>query len=222
MKKLLVVLLLCGWAAVGVAVAANTSGGCTWEISGTTLTISKSSGGDGAMPNYTNSASSIPWYSSCSSLTAVVISEGVTSIGDCAFYSCSNLTSVTFSEPSLVTSIGDFAFHSCSKLTSVIIPSLVTSISSSVFYGCIRLTSISVDGSNTSYSSSNGVLFNKDKTILIAYPPGKTNTFYAIPNSVTSIDYNGFSNCDNLTSVVIPNSVTSIGDGAFSSCFVRW
>jgi hypothetical protein len=80
------------------------------------------------------------------------------------------------------------------------------------------LTTINVNGGNTAYSSINGVLFNKNQTILICYPAGKTGS-YTIPNSVITIANNAFYNCYNLTAVTIPNSVTSIGNYAFSYCY---
>ena len=62
----------------------------------------------------------------------------------------------------------------------------------------------------------NHVLFNKNKTTLIAYRAKETN--YTIPNSVTTIGEHAFSGCDSLTSINIPNSVTTIGKFAFSDC----
>jgi hypothetical protein len=79
------------------------------------------------------------------------------------------------------------------------------------------LTTISVDESNQNYSSSDGVLFNKDKTTLMQFPGGKTGS-YTIPNSVTTIGERAFSGCSGLTSVTIPESVITIGDGAFYNC----
>ena len=137
----------------------------------------------------------------------------VTSIGYCAF---TGLTSVEISDS--VTSIGRYAFWNCTHLTSVEIPNSVTSIGDHAFRNCSSLTDINVDSNNADYSSMDGVLFNKDKTELICYPIGKTNTSYTIPNSVTSIGDCAFRNCTSLTSVTIPDSVTSIGYFAFEGC----
>ncbi len=151
----------------------------------------------------------------CGSLTSITIPEGVTSIGDYVFIHCHSLTSITI--PEGVTSIGDGAFESCG-LTSITIPEGVTSIGNDAFYNCGSLTSINVGDDNEQYSDIEGILFNKDKTIILGYPGGVENSTYVIPKSVTSIGNGAFSSCSKLTSVTIPEGVTSIGDRAFSSC----
>ena len=152
----------------------------------------------------------------CTSLTSVTIGNSVTSIGDLAFYNCTSLTNITI--PNSVTSIGDSAFENCTSLTSVTIPDSVTSIGSGAFENCTSLKSIEVSENNKNYASIDGVLFNKDKSELVTYPAGKTDSEYVIPNSVTSIGDSAFENCTSLTSVTIPGSVTSIDYSAFENC----
>ncbi len=208
----------------------------TWDLTDGVLTIS----GTGAMDNYDLWYSSYPsWHNYRLSITSVVITDGVTTIGEQAFRDYSNLTSVNI--PNSVISIGNSAFINCSGLTSVIIPNSITSIGKEAFSHCIALTSVTIPYSvttignyafgscsaltsidvasnNPNYCSVDGVLFNKDKTTLIQYPIGNTRTEYVIPNSVTTIGDNAFVGCSSLTSVTIPNSVITIGVAAFYEC----
>ena len=140
----------------------------------------------------------------------------VTSIEDRAFYGCSGLTSITI--PDTVTSIGSDAFWDCSSLTGITIPDTVTSIGYYTFWNCSSLTSITVSDNNKYYKSIDGVLFDKNVQVIIAYPCGKSLNYYAIPDSVTSIGGYAFRGCSSLTDITIPGSVTSIGYGAFYGC----
>ena len=192
---------------IGSPIAADV----TATLSGSTLTIS----GTGAIQDYPFS-NGVPWFAQRNAITSIDIGEGVTSIGNYVFNKCSSLTSVTI--PASVTSIGDYAFGSCENLISITIPLLVTHIGDGIFYNCRALTSITVDAANLAYSSYDDILFNKDMTTLVSYPAGKQGSYYVIPSSVTTIGYDAFTCCENLTSVTIPTSVTSIGELAFSEC----
>jgi hypothetical protein len=144
-----------------------------------------------------------------------VIGNSVTSIGDTAFAGCSGLTSVAI--PDSVTTIGFTAFLGCTGLKNVAIPDSVTAIGAAAFKVCTSLTAIDVDPANPAFSSSEGVLFNKSRTALLAFPEGKAGA-YAVPDSVTAIGDYTFQGCTRLTSITIGSGVTSIGIRAFSDC----
>ncbi len=172
-------------------------------------------------------------FSGCTSLTNITITDGVTSIGNSAFSGCKSLTSITI--PDSVTSIGNDAFGGCKSLTSITIPDSVTSFGNSAFSGCTSLTSITIPESVTSigigvfrncsslksffgkYASPDG-LFLIDSGSIIAVASGAINGAVTIPDGITSIDNDAFSDCTSLTSITIPDSVTSIGNSAFSNC----
>lgn len=148
-------------------------------------------------------------------LTSVVVPEGVTSIAYGAFSGCSNLTSVTL--PSALINIGGAAFHNCTSLQSLQIPPSVSSIGPDVFLGCTSLREITVDLLNPVYSSEEGVLFDKDRAVILTYPEAKTGT-YTIPTGVRAISNGAFSFCVRLNGVSIPSTVSSIAEGAFLGC----
>ena len=139
----------------------------------------------------------------CSDLTSVTIPNSVTSIGYQAFYGCRGLTSITI--PNSVYNIGDRTFIGCTSLTSLTIPNSVTSIGSGTFMGCTHLTSVVIPNSVISIGTA-------------AFSRCYRLTNVTIPNSVTSIGSSAFISCSGLTSVAIPNSVTSIGESAFYGC----
>ena len=169
----------------------------------------------------------------CKSLTNINIPNSVTTIGDSAFAFCDSLTNINI--PNSVTTIGNWGFGRCDSLTSINIPNSVTTIGNWGFGACKSLTSITIPNSvvtiiGNPFNSWHGnlyneskafiyedhVLFNKNKTTLIAYRAKETN--YTIPNSVTTIGEEAFWGCKFLVNINIPNSVTTIGRGAFKYC----
>ncbi len=139
----------------------------------------------------------------CSSLTSIIIPDGVTSIGGSAFYGCSSLADITI--PEGVTAIGNSAFNNCCNLKSIVIPDSVTKIEDGAFSRCSSLTSIVIPDGITSIG---GLTFNECSSL----------TSIVIPGSVTYVGYGAFSYCSSLTNIVIPKSVTFIDNGAFSEC----
>ena len=207
----------------------GTTGDCTWAIENGVLTIS----GNGAMADY-NSLSDAPWKE-CD-FSEVIIENGVTNIGNYAFYNLTNLTSVTI--PDSVTGMGDNAFFWCYNLTSITIPDSVTNIGNETFEGCSELTSITIPNSVITIGS-------------LAFSSCYNLASLTIPDSVTSIGVKAFDVCINLSSItvdknnakydsrnncnaiietesncliqgckntVIPDNVTSIGRFAFKDC----
>ncbi len=177
------------------------------------------------------------WVGDKKKCTEVVIPDGVTSIGEWAFSDCISLTSINI--PESLTSIEVNTFFGCSSLTSIEIPDGVTSIETSAFWDCSSLKSINVATNNPMYSSENGVIYNKNKTVIIFIPKGIAPqlliydngtkcygwvgdkdkcTEVVIPESVTSIETKAFFDCSSLTNIKIPESVTNIGSSAFYKC----
>ena len=165
-------------------------------------------------------------------LKNIVVPERIITIYDRAFAECSELTSITL--PASLESISPDAFRNCTKLTTIAIPAMyiskafsgsgLTSVeilnsvkhfSGETFEGCNSLKTINVVEDNLNFSSVEGVVFNKDKTTIICYPGGKTDSYYNIPSSVKTIEEQTFSGIDSLNVVIIPESVTAIQQNAF-------
>lgn len=174
----------------------------TWAFdSGSgTLTIS----GTGAMyDKYDYLDNQFPWESIKSSVTSVVISNGITCIGCEAFSGFSNLTSVVI--PPSVTDIRYAAFQKCTLLTSVTIPYKVKEVGTMSFWGCSSLSSVTIPGS-------------VKKIGMGAFTMCEEMQSLTINEGVKEIACKAFSSCSSLTSVTTPKSLTSLGYAAFSDC----
>lgn len=177
----------------------------TWTFEPETglLTLS----GTGDMPNY-NGYSNVPWNAHRNEITKVVIEQGITRIGNYAFSTTPNLTEAEI--PEGVVSIGIAAFGYCDNLTSVSLPGSLEKIDLASFGKNPKMTAIEVAPESPYFSSVEGVLFNKDQTILVAYPAGKEDQIYSIPETVSVIDTYAFYYCENIVGLGIPAAVTDI------------
>lgn len=136
------------------------------------------------------------------------VPDSVTTIGNYAFSSCSSLTAVTLSNN--IKSIGYYAFINCHSLTSIYIPDNVNLIGEAAFIGCSKLSKIEVSNQNQNYKSIDGVLFTKDERALLCYPQCKIDSKYVVSNKVKKINKYAFFNCNYLTSLTILNNETEI------------
>lgn len=212
-------------AAYAYPVASGTCGAqgdnLTWILSDDgVLTIS----GTGEMADY--SLGRAPWFNTRLSINSLTIENGVTRVGNYAFYYCNNLIQITFSKS--VTTIGSYAFDGCTKLPDVVLPERVQSIGFAAFWGCSNLTNVTIPVGVTSIED--GAFSGCSRLKSVTIPETLTNistsafqncaslTSVSIPNSVTSIGGYAFSGCSGLTDVIIPNSVTIIGNSSFFSC----
>ncbi len=135
--------------------------------------------------------------------TAFTVPEGVTAIGNEAFFYCESLTSIEL--PDSLTTIGVGAFYYCTSLKSIVIPEGVTTIGNYAFYNCTSLTSIELPDSLTTIGND-------------AFFYCESLTSIELPDSLTTIGNEAFCGCISLSSIVIPDSVTTIGYWAFSGC----
>ncbi len=237
MKKRLFTLLLALCLALSLlpAPATHAAGSITWSVYRGVLTVS----GSGAMDDYQEDWRS-PLYNH-TDFKKIVVEPGITHIGSCFFYNCTSVESVEL--PDTVRSIGYMAFNGCTalkeirlpeglekidrwafegchELREVTIPASVTAFGSdgfSPFTYCWGLTAINVAPGNPNYCSEDGILYNADKTTLLACPGGRAGAL-TIPASVTTVSAAALEGCKHLTSVEIGPQVRSFGSYAFSGC----
>lgn len=199
-------------------------GGLSWSlIKAGTLTIS----GKGAMPDFSSTGDQ-PWNDNSSKIRKVVIGDGVTSIGSCAFWNCgvlsaeispsvttignsafrsSSVISVTI--PSSVKTIGDSAFRECENLSSVTVSEGVEKIDQNAFRACKSLTSIALPAS---IGEVGAAAFFQCQAL-------KSATF-AAGNKQVKLGDNMFTQCYYLMSVKLPQNIDCIGEGMFQNCLM--
>ena len=216
----------------------------TWKLNRDTgeLTIS----GTGYMKDY-DSASKTPWYSVRNEIKTVTVGSGVADVGANAFCIADYhfIESVTL--PDSLTAIREWAFGFCTYLSEITIPENVTFIGEYAFWGTglsgitvprkvsnigggaftsQHMKAILVDAGNQYYTSENGVLYNKDKTLLHTYPKRKNSTveteagsksYFRIPDTVTEIEDNAFYHAQ-LDEIHMGSAVKTIGYQAFRHC----
>ena len=186
--------------------AAGDGSGVTWQLTENTddpSTYTLTIRGSGAMEDYLMSGHQ-PWRSFRDQITSVVVSPGVTSIGNLAFTWFSKLIHVDIADS--VVSIGEGVFSECSSLTNITVPQSVTYIGVNAFDSCTNLSSITL--------STNNITSIRPHT----FSGCSELSSIVIPDGVTSIQSGAFFNCTKLTSITIPGSVTSIGLNVFDGC----
>ena len=186
--------------------AAGDGSGVTWQLTENTddpSTYTLTIRGSGAMEDYLMSGHQ-PWRSFRDQITSVVVSPGVTSIGNLAFTRFSKLIHVDIADS--VVSIGEGVFSECSSLTNITVPQSVTYIDANAFDSCTNLSSITL--------STNNITSIRPHT----FSGCSKLSSIVIPDGVTSIQSGAFFNCTKLTSITIPGSVTSIGSNVFDGC----
>lgn len=150
-------------------------------------------------------------YRGCSAYVEVPVDVRIIALA--AF--CGHSEILEISLPETIEAIGRFAFAECCAIRRIHIPRNVAKIEYDAFDGCTALESISVSAHNSCFCAVNGVLFTRDKTQLLKYPPAKNGDLYEIPAYCTTVSRNAFNRAAGLRQVKIPSSIHSIGYKAF-------
>ncbi len=153
-------------------------------------------------------------FEECTSLLSISLPATVETIGKNAFYNCKSLKKADFG--SYIKEIGECAFCN-TGLEEVNFPASLNNIDLSAFAECKKLKAINVAEENKNYKSTDGILYNADRTELIICPVAKEGDV-SVPYTVTSIGNAAFSGCKKITSVKIGANVTNIPENAFVNC----
>lgn len=150
----------------------------------------------------------------CKRLSNIEIPSSVEKIGKFAFFKCASLKTVVL--PKNIKEVGTFAFSGCESLESVRVETEQFS-NECLFAGCTKLASFTTNEDNRLFSSKDGVLFDKEGKVLIAYPNAKESD-YEVPASVEKIGKCSFFDCENLKNIILPSHLIEIERAAFSNC----
>ena len=206
-------------------------GECTWELQGKTLII-RGNGSTGDIEHLT-------WGTK---IKRLIVNEGVTHLGDGLFRYCYDLAEVSL--PSTLKSIGNgtfegcdslnkitlpeglevidiSAFQQCDGLTEIYIPDSVVNIGYMAFMYCRSLERITVGENNMYYSDIDGVLYNKEQTVLICYPPARSGNTYEIPDGVSEICDYAFFGAREIEDFTIPPTLVKLGQSAFEMTWCK-
>lgn len=190
--------------ASALQVTADT-GTVKYQVTGGEITFDKSAGTVTACDKTVTEAT----------IPAEIDGTAVKQIGQNAFSGCSELASVTL--PEGLTRIATRSFD-YTKITSISVPATVTYVDYYAFARAGSLECMNVAEGNDTYCSKDGVVFDKEMTMLKRYPPGKTCDEYTVPSGVTQICEGAFSYSRNVSEIVMPDSVYKIGSDAFREC----
>ena len=155
-------------------------------------------------------------FENCQYLQTLEIPCSVTSIGEGAFLNCQNLEELIL--PNSIESFSLKTISSCHRLKRIYLLTNIKELTDLDIKGCEALNRFYVDATNPNFSSADDVIFNKDKTTLVRYPPNKAGDSYTIPESVLIIGDYAFGNCENLTKIKLPRGLKYISEGAFEGC----
>ena len=168
----------------------------------------------------------------------LIIDSSIVTMQNLAFYECANLTSVII--PDATTNIGQYAFGSCSSLSNVVIGKGVNNIDNAAFFDCTSLKKLTlgsgvqtihwtafhgagisqfdVNQDNMYFSNIDGVLYNKEQTMLMFYPKNKMDAEFTVPSQVDNLYWHAFQVNDYIEKINLPASITYIGGANFSLC----
>ena len=154
-------------------------------------------------------------FSRCTGLKSVNISGTVVSTKK-RLLAASGRRLLAAAEPDPeATTVGDFAFYGCSELESALIGSKVSEIGGGTFGKCPKLKSITVEAGNEHYATVDGMLLTADGKVLISGAGDATDI--VVPNGVTNILEGAFAGFTAITNVTLPNTVQVVGEAAFSN-----